>query len=117
MVSTRLAAYPHHLEFAGTVAEDVRRHLDRMGRMRGLATVRMASDGRYQIALTDMESVKPGFLAELGLPLADALDVIDGLYAYEPDKMAAVLVIERNPIDGILFSFLTLEWGRPMETV
>ena len=117
MVSDRLNAHPHHLDLATSVAGDVRRHLDRLGRMRALAVVRVGVSGAYSIGVVDAETVRPSVLSGLGLSLSESLDLIDGVLAYNPDREAAVLVVESNPVDGQLFSFLTLEWGRPLEMV
>ena len=114
MVSTRLSAHPHHLEFATTIAADVRSHVERLGRMRGLVVVRIGANGGYRAMPMDLESATPGRLMDLGLSLLESLDVIEGLHRYDPESVAAALVVETNPIDGSLFSFLTLEWGPPL---
>ena len=108
MTSRRTDASPHahHIDLVQDLADEVRRHLDRLGRMRGLVTVRVGATGGYRIAVTPLASLRPDPLTDLGVGLRDARAVLDDVSAYDPEREAAVLVVETNPIDGALLTFL-----------
>jgi hypothetical protein len=119
MVSRREVALPHayHVELAHAVLEDVRRQVVRLGYMRGLTVVRVGASGGYRIDLVPAADVRPSFLEEFGVPTIAALDLIDDMFDYATDREAAMLIVESNPIDDLLLSFLVLEWDRPSEAV
>lgn len=119
MVSRREVALPHayHVELAHAVLDDVRRQVARLGHMRGLTIVRVGATGGYRIDLVPAADVRPSFLEQFGVPTIAALDLIDDVFDYATDREAAILVVESNPIDDLLLSFLVLEWGRPTESV
>jgi hypothetical protein len=108
MVFRREAAAPHthHLALVEDVAEDIRRNLVRLGMMRGLTTVRVSASGAYRITMTPAESVRANSLMDLGISLPAAVDVLDDVLTYDPTTEAAVMVLESNPIDGTLITFL-----------
>lgn len=101
--------HPHHVDLVQGLAEDVRRNLARMGMMRGLTVVRLSASGAYRLSLASAEAVRPGFLADLGVGLMEAIEIIDDVLGYDPATEAAVLVVEWNPIDGALLTFMVQE--------
>lgn len=111
MVTDRLAALPHHLDLMETIAGDVRRHLDRMGRMRGLTIVQVGPNGAYRISVTPAATVRPTSFTDFGLSPVESMDVVDAVFDYDPQAGAAILVAETNPVDGLLLSFMVLEWA------
>ena len=108
MISGREDALPHahHLALVIDVMTDIRRHLDRLGRMRSLVTVRVGATGAYRIATTPAASIRLSDLMDLGIAFGDAREMLDDVLAYDAAAEAAVLVIETNPVDGALLTFL-----------
>ena len=98
--------HAHHMNLVQDLTEDVRRNLARMGMMRGLTVVRLTASGSYRLSLVSAETVRPGFLADLGVGLLEAIGIIDDVLGYDPANEAAILVVESNPIDGALMTFL-----------
>ena len=107
MVS-RLPAPPHahHLDLVRDVLVDVRRELDRMGRMRALTLVRVGAGGGVRVTAVPAADVRLGLLAEFGIAALEGIEVIDDVMGYDPEWEAAVLVLERNPVDGALMTFV-----------
>lgn len=108
MVSRRVVAQPHshHLDLVQTISGDIQRELDRMGRMRGLTVVRLGASGAYRISAVPAADVRLGLLADLGIAAVEAIPVIDDVLDYDPSGEAAILVVESNPVDGTLMTFL-----------
>jgi hypothetical protein len=108
MIFRRDAALPHahHIDLVQAIAEDVRRHLARLGMMRALTLVRVGASGAYRIDVVPACDVRLGFLIDLGIAATEAIPVIDDVLSYDPDAEAAVLIHETNPIDGALVTFL-----------
>ncbi len=108
MVHRREIAQPHahHLDLVQEIADDVRRNLDRLGMMRGLTLVRVGPSGGTRVSVVPAADVRLGFLGELGVAALEAIGVIDDVLGYDPSSEAAVLVMESNPVDGLLMTFL-----------
>ena len=102
------AALPHahHVDLMQILADDVRRELARMGMMRALILVRVGASGAYRIDAIPAADVRLGRLLDLGIGAGEAISVIDDVLSYDPQTEAAALVVETNPIDGELITFL-----------
>ena len=107
MTSGREEALPNpHLDLVESLAGEIRRHLERLGMMRGLVGVRVGATGAYRISLTPAATLRLGDLTDLGMGFRDAMAILDDVLDYDASTEAAVLVIESNPIDGALLTFL-----------
>lgn len=103
--------HTHHLDLTAEIAEDIRRNLARLGMMRALTVVTLAASGAYRVSVTPVASVRPSSLAEFGISLTASFELIDDLLDYDTASEAAVLVVETNPIDGVLATFLVQDLG------
>ena len=102
------AALPHahHVDLMQTIAEDVRRNLARLGMMRALTLVRIGANGAYRIDAVPAADVRLGFLLDLGIGAGEAIAVIDDVLSYDSESEAAALIVETNPVDGALVTFM-----------
>lgn len=98
--------HPHHLGFVADLADEIGRHLDRLGRLRGLVTVQVGATGGYRIGVTAAGALRLSDVTDLGIGIRDAMGLLDDVHTYDPAVEAAVLVVETNPIDGALLTFL-----------
>ncbi len=108
MTSGREDALPHthHLGLVADLTGEIHRHLNRLGMMRGLVTVQVGATGGYRIVVTPAASLRLGDFTDLAVGIQDAMAMLDDVLAYDPSQEAAVLVIETNPIDGALLTFM-----------
>ena len=101
--------HAHHVDLVEALLPDVLRELRRLGMMRSLVVVRLGASGGYRIGLVPAADVRLGLFAEFGISATESLGLIDEVLNYDVESEAAVMVVETNPVDGAIASFVPLD--------